>query len=57
VVGEGAEEQADIDFLRGYGCDFVQGFFYSKPLPGPQFSDWAERFAANAAAQPLAAAQ
>lgn len=33
VVAEGAETQAHIDVLRDAGCDVVQGFFYSKPLP------------------------
>jgi EAL domain-containing protein (putative c-di-GMP-specific phosphodiesterase class I) len=33
VVAEGAEMQAQIDFLREEGCDEVQGYFYSRPIP------------------------
>ena len=33
VIAEGAETQAQIDFLRREGCDEVQGYFYSRPIP------------------------
>jgi len=26
------ETEAQLEFLRGEGCDAVQGFLYSKPL-------------------------
>jgi diguanylate cyclase (GGDEF)-like protein len=32
VIAEGAETQAQIDFLRKEGCDEVQGYFFSRPL-------------------------
>ncbi|MBN2435329.1 MAG: EAL domain-containing protein [Spirochaetes bacterium] len=32
VVGEGVEERAQVDFLRERGCEFGQGFFFSRPL-------------------------
>lgn len=32
VIAEGVEEQYQIDFLRGIGCDTIQGYYYSKPL-------------------------
>ncbi|WP_028765748.1 putative bifunctional diguanylate cyclase/phosphodiesterase [Shewanella fidelis] len=31
VVAEGVETQAQVDFLKGCGCDEVQGYFYSRP--------------------------
>jgi diguanylate cyclase (GGDEF)-like protein len=37
VVAEGAELAAQVDFLRQNGCDMVQGFYFSKPLPVPEF--------------------
>ncbi len=31
VVGEGVETEEQEGFLRGLGCDFAQGFLYSRP--------------------------
>lgn len=36
VVAEGVESQAQLDFLRRHGCDAVQGYLFSKPLPGDE---------------------
>ncbi|KTD43374.1 bifunctional diguanylate cyclase/phosphodiesterase [Legionella quateirensis] len=33
VVAEGVETAAQANFLLGMGCDAIQGFFFSKPLP------------------------
>lgn len=32
VVGEGVEQAAQGDILRALGCEYGQGFFYSRPL-------------------------
>jgi len=40
VIAEGAETQEQIDFLREKGCFSVQGFFYSRPLPGEEAKQW-----------------
>lgn len=32
VVAEGVENQRQLDFMRDFKCDFVQGYFFSKPL-------------------------
>ncbi len=45
TVAEGAEDQADWDFLRASGCAMVQGFFVSRPMPGPEMPDWAAAWA------------
>ena len=37
VVAEGVETQAQWDFLKHYGCDQIQGYFYSKPLTSADF--------------------
>ncbi|MBI3444817.1 MAG: EAL domain-containing protein, partial [Magnetospirillum sp.] len=37
VVAEGAEIAAHINFLRDNGCDTVQGFYYSRPVPADEF--------------------
>jgi diguanylate cyclase (GGDEF)-like protein/PAS domain S-box-containing protein len=36
VVAEGVETEAQLEFLERYGCDEVQGFLYSKPIPGDE---------------------
>ena len=33
VVAEGVESSAQNQFLRSHGCDSMQGYFFSKPLP------------------------
>ncbi len=37
AVAEGIETQEQIDFLKDIECDMVQGYFYAKPMPVPQF--------------------
>jgi EAL domain-containing protein (putative c-di-GMP-specific phosphodiesterase class I) len=32
VLAEGAEEEAQVEYLVESGCDIIQGYFYSKPL-------------------------
>ena len=33
VIAEGVEDNKQLQFLDNHGCDEVQGFFYSKPVP------------------------
>jgi diguanylate cyclase (GGDEF)-like protein/PAS domain S-box-containing protein len=33
VVAEGVETESQLDFLRELGCDSIQGFLYSRPVP------------------------
>lgn len=33
VVGEGVEEELQFAYLRNLGCDFAQGYLFSRPLP------------------------
>jgi EAL domain-containing protein (putative c-di-GMP-specific phosphodiesterase class I) len=37
VIAEGAESAEHIDFLRQNGCNTVQGFYYSRPVPPEEF--------------------
>ncbi len=32
VIAEGVEEQEQLDILRRIGCDYIQGFFWGRPL-------------------------
>jgi EAL domain-containing protein (putative c-di-GMP-specific phosphodiesterase class I) len=40
TVAEGAEDQADWEFLRSTGCHSVQGFFIAKPMPAGEIPGW-----------------
>lgn len=37
IVVEGIETQEMLDFFTDLQCDFIQGYFFSKPLPKPEF--------------------
>jgi len=40
VVAEGVEDEATLERLRTLGCDMVQGYFLSRPLPPEQVAAW-----------------
>lgn len=40
VIAEGVEEEAQTHFLQQEGCDYSQGYFYSRPMPEERFSEW-----------------
>jgi diguanylate cyclase (GGDEF)-like protein len=37
VVAEGVETKMQKDMLKNAGCDFAQGYLFSKPVPADQF--------------------
>ncbi len=53
VVAEGAETQEHMDILESFGCDSVQGYFISRPLPPDGFEKWLYAYDANAKFPPV----
>ena len=37
VVAEGVEDKGQADFLKSVGCSVIQGYYFSRPLPGTDF--------------------
>ena len=37
VVAEGVETRDQLEHIRETGCDYVQGYFFAKPMPGAEF--------------------
>ncbi len=37
TVAEGVETKEHIDFLKGIGCEIVQGYYFAKPMPFEEF--------------------
>lgn len=42
VTGDG--QDAD-ELFRSLGCDYIQGYFYSKPIPEAEFEEYLIRYA------------
>jgi EAL domain-containing protein (putative c-di-GMP-specific phosphodiesterase class I) len=40
VLAEGVETEATLTLLKTYGCDQIQGYFFSKPLPASDIEHW-----------------
>ncbi len=44
VVAEGVETEEQLNFLKEYGCDEVQGYYFSKPLLAEDFAKFYKEF-------------
>jgi diguanylate cyclase (GGDEF)-like protein/PAS domain S-box-containing protein len=36
VVAEGVETESQLSFLTSHGCDQMQGYYFSRPVPAPE---------------------
>jgi diguanylate cyclase (GGDEF)-like protein len=54
-VTEGVETQEQFDLLSGYGCTFVQGFLFGRPVPEDEVAGVIERYLPACDGQALSA--
>jgi EAL domain-containing protein (putative c-di-GMP-specific phosphodiesterase class I) len=40
LVAEGVERTEHLESLQGMGCDVMQGYLFSRPMPGEEVSDY-----------------
>ena len=43
IVAEGVEEWAQVDKLKKMGCDFIQGYYFAKPMPKDEFVEFLKK--------------
>ncbi|HPE38923.1 MAG TPA: EAL domain-containing protein [Bacillota bacterium] len=51
VLAEGVETIEQADFLKSIGCNLVQGYFYSRPIPTSEFAELMTRFESDSSIQ------
>ncbi|OPZ59088.1 MAG: Phytochrome-like protein cph2 [Deltaproteobacteria bacterium ADurb.Bin510] len=44
LIAEGVENETQLGFVRNEGCDFIQGYYFSRPLPLESFLELPRHF-------------
>ncbi|MEQ2562768.1 EAL domain-containing protein [Ventrimonas sp. CLA-AP-H27] len=42
VVAEGVETETEYEFLQVHGCDYIQGYYFARPMPEADFYQYLE---------------
>ena len=43
VVAEGVESEGQLKLLKDAGCDIIQGFYFSRPVPAEQIDEFIKK--------------
>jgi len=43
VIAEGVETKLEMDFLKNCGCNEVQGYYFSYPLPTKKVEEYLKK--------------
>ncbi len=44
VIAEGVETEADLELLKRVGCQIVQGYYFSKPIPVMEYEQFLNKY-------------
>ena len=47
LLAEGVETKEQVELLENIGCDYVQGYYYARPMPEEEFFELLMRQAAD----------
>jgi sensor c-di-GMP phosphodiesterase-like protein len=42
VLAEGVETKEQKEWLEEHGCDFLQGYYFSRPIPQEEYLEYLE---------------
>ncbi len=45
VIAEGIEDPADVEILRDFAADYGQGYYFAKPMPEAEFTEFLKNYA------------
>jgi len=44
TIVEGVETKEQVEFIKKIGCDVIQGYYYSKPIPKEEFEEYVKKY-------------
>jgi EAL domain-containing protein (putative c-di-GMP-specific phosphodiesterase class I) len=47
VIAEGVESEAQLEQLKSLECEYIQGFYYAKPMPADSFIEFIKQHTAD----------